>query len=136
MREYPKQIKRLIREYAARAYEAELGQALGELEAEFTRWRSGELSAGELSDRIHTFHQGPARELWSRYNARIDDTLVAHAIVTGLLPREIIPAECWKRSSRSWRSTSTSELSRGRVLRKPADSPLTLIARRPAEERP
>lgn len=91
MREYPKPIKRLIREYAARAYEAELGQALGELEAEFTRWRSGGLSAGELSDRIHTFHQDPARELWSRYNARIDDTLVAHAIVTGLLPRETIP---------------------------------------------
>lgn len=93
MREYPKPIKRLIREYAARAYEAELGQALGELEAQFTRWRSGEISAGELSDRIHTFHQGPARELWSRYNARIDETLVAHAIVTGLLPRERIPAE-------------------------------------------
>jgi hypothetical protein len=93
MREYPKPIKRLIREYAARAYEAELGQVLSELEAEFTRWRSGEFSAGELSDRIHTYHQGPARELWSRYNARIDDTLVAHAIASGLLPRETIPAE-------------------------------------------
>jgi hypothetical protein len=34
MREYPKQVKRLIREYAARAYEAELGQALRELESE------------------------------------------------------------------------------------------------------
>lgn len=39
------------------------------------------------------FDRGPARELWSRYNARIDDTLIAHAIVTGLLPRETIPAE-------------------------------------------
>lgn len=93
MREYPKQIKRLIREYAARAYEAELGQALGELDQQFAAWRNGQISAFDLSDRIHTFHQGPARELWSRYNARIDDTLVAHAIVTGLLPREIIPAE-------------------------------------------
>lgn len=102
MREYPKPIKRLIREYAARAYEAELGQALGELEAQFTRWRSGAKalragltanSAAELSDRLHAFHRGPARELWSRYNARIGDTLVAHAIVTGLLPRETIPAE-------------------------------------------
>lgn len=93
MREYPKPIKRLIREYAARAYEAELGQALGELEAQFTRWRSGAISAAELSDRLHAFHRGPARELWSRYNARIGDTLVAHAIVTGLLPRETIPAE-------------------------------------------
>jgi hypothetical protein len=93
MREYPKPIKRLIREYAARAYEAELGQALGELETQFSRWRSGEISAFELSDHIHAFHQGPAREFWSRYNTRINDTLVAHAIVTGLLPREIIPAE-------------------------------------------
>jgi len=93
MREYPKPIKRLIREYAARAYEAELGQALGELEAPFSRWRSGEIRAGELSDHIHAFHQGPARDLWNRYNARIDDTLVGHAIVTGLLPRETIPGE-------------------------------------------
>lgn len=93
MREYPKPIKRLIREYAARAYEAELGQALGELEQQFAAWRNGEISAFELSDHIHTFHQGPARELWSRYNARIDDTLVAHTIVTGLLPRETIPPE-------------------------------------------
>jgi hypothetical protein len=92
MREYPKHIKRLIRGYAARAYEAELGQALGKLETQFSCWRSGQISAFELSDHIHTFHQGLARELWSRYNARIDDTLIAHAIVTGLLPRETIPA--------------------------------------------
>jgi hypothetical protein len=93
MREYPKPIKRLIRECAARAYEVELGQALGELDQQFAAWRNGQISAFELSDHIHTFHQGPARDLWSRYNARIDDTLVAHAIVTGLLPRETIPAD-------------------------------------------
>jgi len=40
-----------------------------------------------------TFESDPARELWSRSNARIDDTLVAHAIVTGLLSRETILAE-------------------------------------------
>jgi hypothetical protein len=93
MREYSKYIKRLIREQAARAYEAELGQALSELEQQFTLWRGGQISAGELSDRIYSFARGPTRELWRRYNARIDDTLVAHAIVTGLLPRETVPAE-------------------------------------------
>jgi hypothetical protein len=93
MHQYPKHIKRLIREYAAQAYEIELGQALGELEQQFALWRSGQISAGELSDRIHAFHQGPSRELWGRYNARIDDMMVAQAIVTGLLPRETIPAE-------------------------------------------
>ena len=39
------------------------------------------------------FTRGRSRELWGRYNARIDDMLVAQAIVTGLLPRETIPAE-------------------------------------------
>lgn len=93
MRAYPKLIRRLIREYAARAYEAELGQALGELDQQFAAWRNGHISAFELSEHIHSFHQGPARDLWGRYNAHIDDTLVAHAIVTSLLPRETIPAE-------------------------------------------
>jgi hypothetical protein len=93
MREYPKHIRRLIREYAGQAYDVELGQALGEVEQQFALWRGGQISAGELSDRIHAFHQGPNRELWGRYNAGIDDMLVAHAILTGLLPRETIPAE-------------------------------------------
>ena len=69
MREYSKAVKRLIREYAARAYEAELGQALRALEQEFAHWHSGQISAGELSDRVYAFSRGPARELWNRYNA-------------------------------------------------------------------
>lgn len=89
MRQYPKPIKRLIREYAAQSYEAELGQALGELEAQFTRWRSAAINAFDLNDAIHDFHQGAARELWNRYNARIDDMLVARAIVLGLLHRSL-----------------------------------------------
>lgn len=93
MREYPKRVKRLIREYAARAHEAELGKALGELERQFAVWRAGQISAGELSDRIYAFSRGPARELWQRYNAGLDDMQVAHAIVTGLLPRDELPGE-------------------------------------------
>ncbi|NNJ11629.1 hypothetical protein EKD04_014940 [Chloroflexales bacterium ZM16-3] len=93
MREYPKRVKQLIRKYAAQAYEAELGLALGELEQQFAIWRSGQIGAGELSDRVHAFTRGPARELWGRYNARIDDMQVAHAIVAGILPRDAIPTE-------------------------------------------
>ncbi len=40
MHQYPKHIKRLIREYAAQAYEIELGQALGELAQQFALWRA------------------------------------------------------------------------------------------------
>ncbi len=70
-----------------------LARRSGSWSSSSAAWRSDQINAFELSDHIHVFHQGPARELWSRYNARIDDTLVAHAIVTDLLPRETIPAE-------------------------------------------
>ena len=93
MREYSKRVKRLIREYASRAYEAELSRALGELEQQFAAWRSGQIGAGELSDRVHAFTRGPARELHQRYNTNLDDMQVAHAIATGLLPRDELPAE-------------------------------------------
>ena|SRR5215213_6544645 len=93
MREYSKRLQRLIREYASRAYEAELSRALGELEQQFAAWRSGQISAGELSDCVHAFTRGPARELHQRYNANLNDMQVAHAIVTGLLPRDDLPAE-------------------------------------------
>jgi hypothetical protein len=84
-------VKRLLRQFAARAYEAELGRALRALEGEFRRWHSGEIAASELSDRVYAFTRGPARELWSRYNAGLDDMQVAHAITLGLLPHDDLP---------------------------------------------
>ena len=92
MADAPKRIKRLLREYAAAAHEEELGglcslcqkvQAVGE----------GELGSGELSEIIHQFHQGPARELWVRYNTPRLEMAVAFAITTGLLARDTIPGE-------------------------------------------
>ena len=92
MPQYSKSVKRLLRQYAALAYEAELGRALRALEGEFRRWHSGEIAASELSDRVYAFTRGSARELWSRYNAGLDDMQVAHAITLGLLPRDDLPA--------------------------------------------
>jgi hypothetical protein len=66
---------------------------LVELEQQFAVWHSGKISAGDLSDRIYAFSRGPARTLWSRYNARMDDTQVAWAIVRGFLPRDEMPVE-------------------------------------------
>ena len=51
------------------------------------------LSSGELSEIIHRFHQGPARELWVRYNSSHLEMPVAFAITTGVLARDTIPAE-------------------------------------------
>ena len=93
MNEYPKPIKRLLREYAAAAYEGELKRALTGLDRSFAAWRAGTISSGELSRRIHQFETGPSRELFGRYNDGPQDMNVAYAIVTGSLPEGEVPAE-------------------------------------------
>ena len=57
------------------------------------RWEQRELGSGELSELIHKFHQGPARDLYLRYNTPYLRTSVAYAIVAGILDRTAIPAE-------------------------------------------
>jgi len=53
MRDYPKRIKRLLREYSAEAYERELHRELTKLDRSFAEWRNGDIGSGELSHRIH-----------------------------------------------------------------------------------
>jgi hypothetical protein len=90
---YPKAVRRALRELAAKAHEVELGRELGKLEAEFAHWRSGELDAFELNGRIHAFHQGPSRELYSKYQALSPDTLVCLAVCRGGFQESDLPAE-------------------------------------------
>jgi hypothetical protein len=89
----PKRIKRLLREHAELAHEEELRRALLPLAAAFDEWKAGRLSSGELSDRIYEFHQGPSRELFSRYDNRWLDMPVAYAIVRGILDKTQVPPE-------------------------------------------
>jgi hypothetical protein len=93
MADAPKRIKRLLREYAAAAHEEELRRALLPVSEGFKRWERGELGSGDLSEIIHQFHQGPARDLWARYNTPHLETVVAFAITTGVLGRNTIPGE-------------------------------------------
>jgi len=93
MADTPKRIKRLLREYAAAAHEEELRRALLPVSEAFGRWERGELASSELSEIIHKFHQGPARDLWVRYNAPHLEMVVAFAVTTGVLGRDTVPAE-------------------------------------------
>jgi urease accessory protein UreF len=83
MRDYPKRIKRALREWAAEAHERELHR----------EWREGQLSSSALTELIHRFHNGPARELHNRYNSGYEDMNVAAALAAGILTREEMPAE-------------------------------------------
>ena len=93
MSDYPKHIKRLLREYAAQAYERELHRELARLDQAFAEWRAGEIGSGELSQRIHQYETGPSRELFKRYNQGELALNVAYAVVTGILKEGEVAAE-------------------------------------------
>ena len=56
MADIPKRLKRVLREHAGKAHEANLRQALKPLAEAFKRWERNELDSFELSDLIHRFH--------------------------------------------------------------------------------
>ncbi len=91
--EYPKHIKKLIREYNQKAYEIDLRNALAKLDASFAEWREDRITSFDLEARIHEFHNGIARTLYTRYNANMGHATVAYAVVSGMLNREEMPKE-------------------------------------------
>jgi hypothetical protein len=93
MADIPKRVKRLLRECAAAAHEEELRRALLPIAEAFRLWEQGGLGSGELSELIHRFHQGPARELYVRYDTNQLEAPVAYAIVRGVLDRKAGPPE-------------------------------------------
>jgi hypothetical protein len=50
MQQYPKNIKRLLREYMVEAYERELHREMAKLNLDFEEWRDGTINSGELSN--------------------------------------------------------------------------------------
>lgn len=91
-KELPKPIKRALRSLSQVVQEAELRQALSQLSHYFDRWKTAGIDSFELSDRIHEFHDGLNRQIWVRYNSRVDlRVLVSYALKEGLIKGESIP---------------------------------------------
>jgi hypothetical protein len=91
--DYPKNIKKLIKQYAEQAYEIELRTALGKLDESFAEWREGKITSFDLNGRIHKFHKGISAQLYRRYDKSNMDFTLAYAIVAGILDREKLPEE-------------------------------------------
>jgi hypothetical protein len=83
-----KEQRQRIRALGAVAHERELSDALAKLESEFKGWRAGEVDAFEMAQKIHRFHQGPARELFSKYDHATLDLAVAQALHREILSQE------------------------------------------------
>jgi hypothetical protein len=88
-----KEQNRRLRELGATAYERDLSDELTKLESEFKRWRSNEIGAFELSEAIHRFHQGPSRDLFSKYDRSVLELAVAHAVQRGVLSVDEVGAD-------------------------------------------
>jgi len=97
--------RRRIRELAGIAYDRELSRELTVLEKEFARWRSGAITAQDLDQRIHEFHQGPNRQLFTTYTGGAIELAVAAAIANG-----VMRSRGWSRNAGdpSWRDRGCS----------------------------
>lgn len=90
MDQIPKHIKRAIRQLADQAYEIELARELAALQDELGRWQRGEITAFDVSEAIHRFHDGRARDLYTTYTSRHPKAAVAYAIQRGILDQATI----------------------------------------------
>ncbi len=80
-----------LRRLAALAYERELGTALAALEGQFHEWHAGNLDVHELSDAIHQFHNGVARDLYVTYTRLEPRVAVAQAVGRKILRDDEVP---------------------------------------------
>ena len=76
-----------LRRLSGLAYECELAKALESFEGKFGQWRKNKITAFELSDFIHKFHNGIARDLWIFYTNGDSKLIVSQAITKGLILR-------------------------------------------------
>lgn len=82
---FTKSERKELRKLAGLAYERELAKALEALEKSFRQWRKKKINAFELSDLIHKFHNGVARNLWSFYETGHTEIIVRRAIAEGII---------------------------------------------------
>jgi hypothetical protein len=79
-----------LRELAAEAYERELDDALSELYDEFRTWDGKSMSAFDLNEKIHQFHNGLSRELYSIYVMNDPEIAVVIGVVRSVINLDAI----------------------------------------------
>ena len=94
--EWSKKQRRELRELQGIAWERELATALEVLRGDFDAWARGEISAFDLSDRIHEFHDGKSRELFNRYSDSSNEFAILRAIASGIIAESELSDELHK----------------------------------------
>lgn len=91
MDSFGKAQRKELRRLAEVAYERELGNALAALKAQFQEWHVGKLNVHDLSDAVHQFHNGVARDLYVTYTGLEPRVAVAQAIARKVLRDNEVP---------------------------------------------
>lgn len=91
MTDLTKKIKKELNYLDGLAYERNLDLELAKLQAQFLQWQEKQISGFELTELIHKFHQGPARDLYLTYQGTSMNAIrVARAIVNDIIaPSEV-----------------------------------------------
>lgn len=84
---WSKKQRRELRALQGLAWERELEEALRSLRMDFEIWDRGDIAAFELSDRIHKFHNGQARELFNMYSGSLDNWWIGHTVARGVIDK-------------------------------------------------
>jgi hypothetical protein len=95
------------------AYERELARELAQLAARFDEWRAGQISAGELSCRVHQYDKGPSHEMYSLYNLMDQEFVVARAVAESLLSEDESLQKCGLTSTRWCKAFDATGMMRG-----------------------
>lgn len=93
-----------MRSLAQEAWESELRDALTELFEDFGKWADDGMSAFDLSDKIHEFHNDISRELYGRYTTLGPEILVSRAIALGIVGEDALDQPLLEKLARSIQS--------------------------------
>lgn len=84
--ELSKESRKELRLLLGLGHERLLSSELRQLEYHFAAWKAGEIDAFDLTEHIHVFHNGPSRDINSRFTMRgLDSVMVAGLFVEGVL---------------------------------------------------
>lgn len=95
-RNFTKKQKAEVRRLNGLAWERELSVALDHLHRDFDALKSGDISAFDMSDRIHRFHDYTARDLYKCYTYGDSYFAVPSAIARGIIDRSEVSSELLK----------------------------------------
>jgi hypothetical protein len=92
-----KKQKRHLKELAEIAYERDITRCLGVVEDMFKAWRANDISAWDLNNKIHEYHDEIARTLYKSYTINNPIFSVAFGVANGVLSIDEVEESCKER---------------------------------------